>query len=186
MYEVNNVLGYCIGYQTMRKWRIVNPKQNSITIIEKHFDYFYIWRYGKHILQCLHYKTCISITLLSKKFWWLPKNVCHFTSRNIKDNVGIIICIIINLNFCTFCNIPWFLVLNIIMQKFVLFPPSCTRKIYLWDGAMHKIFKSHIFSFVSRFLPKQWFAYCQQIFISSSPHSKNDCRIVIGKVEKQI
>ena len=74
-------------------------------------------------------------------FSMIAQNFCHFTSRNIKDNVGIIICIIINLNFCTFCSIPlqfWFL--NTIMQNFGL-STNCKRKIYLWDGAMHKIFE---------------------------------------------
>ena len=81
------------------------------------------------------------IALQKLFFSMIAQNFCHFTSRNIKDNVGIIICIIINLNFCTFCSIPlqfWFL--NTIMQNFGL-STNCKRKIYLWDGAMHKIFE---------------------------------------------
>ena len=66
---------------------------------------------------------------------------CHFTSHNIKDNVSIIICIIINLNFCTFCSIPFIFGFWIQSCKTLFFSTYCKTKIYLWDGAMHKIFK---------------------------------------------
>ena len=125
----------------MRKWRIVLA--NIVMPLLWYFDNFYFYL---KVWQTL-YNICIT----NPAFQWYcfqkvfffddcPK-FCHFTSHNIKDNVGIIICIIINLNFCTFCSIPFIFGFWIQSCKTLFFSTYCKTKIYLWDGAMHKIFK---------------------------------------------